>query len=193
MQLVSFSVTKYRSITNANRLPIGKSTILIGPNNEGKSNILRALVTSLDLLSRRIGRDTPPGRGRFRISEGYTAGYRWETDFPVSLQAKEPDGESIFNIDLRLTPEEIVDFTEEVGSKLNGDLPIQLSLGKREPGFKVIKKGPGATALSNKSEKIAQFISKRISLSYIRRRPRTAHSRSRSLPAGTPLKGNSLW
>ena len=41
MRLVSFSVTNYRSITKAYKLPIRQATILIGPNNEGKSNILR--------------------------------------------------------------------------------------------------------------------------------------------------------
>jgi putative ATP-dependent endonuclease of the OLD family len=43
MKLISFSVTSYRSITAAYRLPIGQLTILIGSNNEGKLNILRAL------------------------------------------------------------------------------------------------------------------------------------------------------
>ena len=47
MQLVSFSVTNYRSITAAYKLSVRQSTVLIGPNNEGKSNVLRALVTAL--------------------------------------------------------------------------------------------------------------------------------------------------
>ena len=38
MQLVAFSVTNYRSITRAYKLPLRRSTALIGPNNEGKSN-----------------------------------------------------------------------------------------------------------------------------------------------------------
>ncbi len=51
MKLVSFSVNNYRSITKAYRLPIRQSTVLLGPNNEGKSNILKALVTGLEVLS----------------------------------------------------------------------------------------------------------------------------------------------
>lgn len=50
MQLVAFSVTNYRSITKASKLPFRQKTVLIGPNNEGKSNILRALVTALEFL-----------------------------------------------------------------------------------------------------------------------------------------------
>jgi putative ATP-dependent endonuclease of the OLD family len=91
MKLVSFSVTNYRSITKAYRLPIRQSVILIGPNNEGKSNILRALVTSLEVLS---------NLGRVRIMRGRLRGplltgtiYDWATDYPISLQETKPDGE----------------------------------------------------------------------------------------------------
>ncbi len=48
-----------------------------------------------------------------------------------------------------------------------GRLPIQLSLGKGDPSFKVVKKGPGGPALSKKDDSIAQFVSKRINITYI--------------------------
>lgn len=165
MELVAFSVTNYRSITKAYKLPIRSSTILIGPNNEGKSNILRALVTTLEMLSRIGGFRIQ--RGRFRSSERYSAFYDWQRDYPVSLQPKSPDGESVFNLELKLSEAEIGQFELEVKSKLNGTLPIELTLGQKQPGFKVLKKGPGGTALSKKAEQIAKFISKRINLSYI--------------------------
>ena len=165
MDLVSFSVTNYRSITKAYKLPIRRSTVLIGPNNEGKSNILRALVITLEMLSRIGGFRIQ--RGRFRSSERYTDFYEWQRDFPVSLQSKSPNGESVFNLELQLSEDEVAEFETEVQSKLNGTLPIELTLGQKQPGFKVLKKGPGGPALSKKAEKIAQFISKRFYLSYI--------------------------
>jgi len=165
MEFVSFSVTNYRSITRAYKLPIRRSTILIGPNNEGKSNILRALVTALEMLSRIGGIRIQ--RGRLRSSERFTEFYDWETDFPVSLQDSSPGGESIFNLELQLSPAEISEFERDVRSKLNGTLPIELALGQDQAGFKVLKKGPGGAALSKKSEQIAKFISTRINLSYI--------------------------
>jgi hypothetical protein len=106
-------------------------------------------------------------RGRVRSSERYTEFYEWQRDFPVSLQAKKPDGESVFSLELQLSEQEVLEFETEVQSKLNGTLPIELSLGQKQAGFKVVKKGPGGPALSKKSEPIAQFISKRINLSYI--------------------------
>ncbi len=165
MELVSFSVTNYRSITKASKLPIRRSTVLIGPNNEGKSNILRALVTTLEMLNRIGG--VRIQRGRLRSSERLSAFYEWQRDFPVSLQTKSPDGESIFNLELQLSSADIGEFETEVQSKLNGTLPIELTLGRKQPGFKVLKKGPGGPALSKKAEQIASFISKRINLSYI--------------------------
>ena len=166
MQLVSFSVTNYRSITTAYKLPIKQSTILIGPNNEGKSNILRALVTALEVLGTFSGKRISGGRLRAYYFEGRET-YHWLNDYPISLQDPEPDGESIFELEFRLTAQEIDDFYAEVGSTLNGNLPIELSLGRKEPGFRVIKRGPGAAALSRKAEAIANFVAKRININYI--------------------------
>ena len=165
MQLVAFSITNYRSITAAYKLPIRQSTILIGPNNEGKSNILKGLVTALGILGA-LGRYRIQ-RGRLRSIHRDEGGYEWSKDFPVSLQGKHPDGESFFYLEFRLSADEVVDFEKEVKSNLNGTLPIQLSFGKGDPGFKVMKKGPGGPALSKKVDLIAHFIAKRVNLTYI--------------------------
>ena len=50
MQLVNFSVTNYRSITTAHKASISNTTILIGRNNEGKSNLLKALDVGMTAL-----------------------------------------------------------------------------------------------------------------------------------------------
>ncbi len=165
MELVSFSVKNYRSITTAYKLPVKQATILIGPNNEGKSNILRALVTSLEVLQSLGGRKISGGRLRAYYDNRET--YFWPHDFPISLQEKDSDGESVFNLEFRLSETEVSEFYNEVKSNLNGTLPIQLSLGRKEPGFRVTKKGPGGPALSKKAEKIAYFIAKRININYI--------------------------
>src|SRR5689334_20571469 len=176
MQLVSFSVTNYRSITTAYKLPIGQSTVLIGPNNEGKSNILRALVTALGVLSN-LSRIRIM-QGRFRYAFSYEGAYNWKKDYPVTLQDKNPNGESIFNIEFELTDNEIDEFVNEVKSTLNGTLPIQLTLGQKDPGFHVLKRGPGAAALTKKAEAIARFVAKRIDINHIQA-VRTASSAHR--------------
>lgn len=52
MRLDSFSVENYRSITQARRISLTENTVLVGPNNEGKSNILRALSAAMYALVR---------------------------------------------------------------------------------------------------------------------------------------------
>jgi len=139
-------------------------TILIGPNNEGKSNILRAMVIVLNIVASLSLASVHRGRLRGRV---FRNSFEWENDFPVSLQTKQPEGESVFNLNFELTDAEITEFRDEVGSKIDGDLPITITIGKKEPGFKVLKRGPGGAALSKKSAAIAQFIGKRFEFLYI--------------------------
>lgn len=117
MKLVSFSVTNYRSITTAYKLPIRQSTVLIGPNNEGKSNILRALVTALGVLSSLA--KIKIMRGRLLHSAFRRDIYDWSKDFPITLQEKNPNGESIFDLEFELAEDEISQFIAEIKSSLN--------------------------------------------------------------------------
>jgi hypothetical protein len=52
MRLESFTVKNFRSITNAYRLPLRDFAVRVGPNTSGKSNILKAIVMALGILSR---------------------------------------------------------------------------------------------------------------------------------------------
>lgn len=167
MKLASFSVTNYRSIRSAKKLPIGNSTILIGPNNEGKSNILRALTTALSVVSSFGQRGSRLQRSRIRGLGLREDVYDWERDFPMDLQESKPDGESKFVLEFELSAEEVEDFKREVRSSLNGRLPIEVTLGKKDPGFKVVKKGPGGPALSKKADAIGQFVARRIAVEHI--------------------------
>jgi len=166
MKLVSFAVRDYRSITKTSRLTVREGiTTLIGPNNEGKSNVLRAMVTALEIASRfdeytyRSGRLLNPRLGD-RL-------YRWDTDYPMALQLSKPDGLSEFDIEFQLSTKEIEEFKVEVGSSLNGTLPIRLGIGAQKTTFNIPKKGPGAAKLTAKAAKIGRFIAKRVDFQYI--------------------------
>ncbi|HUW82150.1 MAG TPA: AAA family ATPase [Phycisphaerae bacterium] len=168
MRLKSFSVQKYRSITAAKKIPLGKTTILVGPNNEGKSNILRALVTAMNILVReRHTRIGYRGSRAIRMYMGPPGGYHWETDFPVALQDRTPNGQTSMTLEFELTPDEINDFRETIRSRLTGTLPIRITIGPAEAKVEVAKQGPGAAALSKKSEQIAQFVTDRIDFQHI--------------------------
>lgn len=141
-----------------------ESTVLIGPNNEGKSNVLRALVLATTIV---LGKRTPQAHVVFsRV--GREPDYDWERDFPLHLQAEEANGESSFVLEYELTEKEVSDFKLVVGSNLNGTLPLKLTIGRsRVPKVTVHKPGRGKKVLCSKAEKVARFIAERIELEYI--------------------------
>lgn len=168
MKLIEFSVTNFRSITKAYKVPFNDISIIIGKNNEGKSNLLKALnivMTSLRDFSEIDGR-----RKQFisLIRSNESDFYVWQRDFPISLQEKKGNKESIFRLEFELNEDEIVEFKKEIKSNLNGTLPIEIKIGvNREPNVSVIKKGRGSKTLNSKSKKIAEYIAKRIHFNYI--------------------------
>lgn len=121
MKLVNFSVTNYRSITKAHKISLQNLTVLVGKNNEGKSNILTALNVAMDAMiyhaenKRRI-----PSR---RI-------YMWQRDFPLQFQGRKNGLESIFRLNFRLEDGEATEFTRETGIRSNEDVPIEIKIGK---------------------------------------------------------------
>src|SRR5687767_771702 len=118
MKLVAFSVENYRSISSTPRLSLSNLTVLVGPNNEGKSNLLGALVCALSLAQEfvpRLGSRSP---------------YQFLRDCPVSLQQKEPPPKTKFLLEFDLDTADKAAFLAEVGSKLSGTLRIQLSVGQ---------------------------------------------------------------
>lgn len=166
MQLIYFSVTNFRSITAAHKISLHETTVLIGRNNEGKSNILKGLDTAMTILQThaikaRIGR-VPFARSR-------DESYCWSRDFPISLQGRKSGLQTIFKLEFTLSDEDIDLFRESVNSKINGSLCLEIKIGKDdEPNIRVVeKRGKGGKTLNSKSSKIADFIARNIVFNYI--------------------------
>lgn len=172
MTLVGITVKDFRSITSTRKLQLGQSTILIGRNNEGKSNILRALVLGLSTLLRGhpwIGRGyNETYRSLTRAADIRDAStYQWENDYPIDLQKSAPNGSSEITLDFKLDAQDLTAFQKTVGSSLNGLLPIRIACGPRGARITVAKQGRGASTLTSKAAVIAEFIRKRIDFQYI--------------------------
>jgi putative ATP-dependent endonuclease of the OLD family len=165
MRLISITVEKYRSIVKAHKIRIGDSTGLVGPNSEGKSNILRALVTAMRILTRPPMMMTVHGG---RITKGVSrSAFNWDVDFPLHLQEKQTNGQSIIILEFELADDELSDFQSAVGSRLSGTLPLKIALGRNDFTVQVYKQGPGSKTLSEKSDRIADFVSKRLDFQHI--------------------------
>jgi hypothetical protein len=161
MKLITFSVKNYRSITTAHKISMKNYTVLVGKNNEGKSNILKALKLSMEVLIRHSHRNIGSGLKIY-------CDYNWDRDFPMQYQNRKSGLQSIFRLQFELNEAELIQFSTEIGSKLNGNIDIEIKIGKgNNVEITVPKKGKGALVLTNKSNKIAQFISRRIAFNYI--------------------------
>jgi putative ATP-dependent endonuclease of OLD family len=164
MRLTHFAIEHYRSISRATFDDLANVTTLIGPNNEGKSNVLEGLKICLESL--RGGRIVS-GREAIRIRVDPDA-YDWESDFPVKKQKTDPEGSTKFDLNFQLTEEEMLRFSKDVKSQLNGILPIQLNFNSGPYAeFRVTKPGKGAKALSNKAERICRFIAENLDFAYV--------------------------
>ncbi len=168
MELVNFSVTNYRSITTAYKVSVSNTTVLIGRNNEGKSNLLKALDVGMKSLQRHA---IEARRGR-AVSRNMTRrdsqSYDWERDFPINLQLRTSGTQTIIRLEFLLTEDEINEFKDTIKSSLNGILPIIVKIGKNSiPTIEVSKKGKGSKTLNSKSGQIAEFIAKKIVFNYI--------------------------
>lgn len=158
MKLVSFSITNFRSITKAHKIALGQYTVLLGKNNEGKSNISNALNIAMNILV------THSSKRRFYMGRVY----EWSRDFPVHLQTRKSNVQSRFRMEFLLNEKELDEFRHTVGSKLNGSIVIEITIGKdNRPDIKVPKQGKNASVLTQKSDLVAKFISEKISVSYI--------------------------
>ncbi|MBQ6182454.1 MAG: AAA family ATPase [Clostridia bacterium] len=164
MKLISFSVTNYRSITTAHKINLQSLTVLVGKNNEGKSNLLTALNASMTLLM--FHSRIPGNQGAFRPFCTRDI-YEWERDFPVQLKNRKSGLESIFRMEFRLESDELLEFHNLTGIRGNEDIPIVVKIGKaNSPKIEVPKRG--SSSYNKKSAQIASFISQRISFNYIK-------------------------
>lgn len=164
MKLVNFSVTNYRSITTAHKINLQSLTVLVGKNNEGKSNLLTALNVAMTTL---MYHGRVKGAMSSRRLYGYDP-YNWERDFPIQLRGRtnKKGLESIFKLQFRLKNDELIEFQSETGIRGNEDIPITIKIG-RENIVKIEVPKKGTSSYNKKSAQVANFISKQISFNYI--------------------------
>lgn len=179
MRITEATVRNYRSIGRQTHFSISDLTTLIGPNNEGKSNLLRALALGLGVIDAwgripanimKNGELVGPQTGliynifsRRRTRDQHRdIYYDWTTDYPLSKQTAKSPQPTIIRITFSLSQNEISEFRDRTGLSNNGSLPVELSFSRTRTSLQVVKPGRGAAAYSNKTSEIAKFISERI-------------------------------
>lgn len=165
MRLSSFSVINYRSITNARKIQTNNMTVLVGKNNEGKSNILRALTLAMDIMKIYSSYSS-----RIKLSintiKAHT-GYAWEKDYPLSLQERYPNGSSSIELDFELNNKDISNIRTLTGIRLSGHIPVRISINHSSFKIDIPKKGtPAFSDIENKL-KIIDYVCFNIDFNFI--------------------------
>lgn len=168
MKIKSFSIKNYRSIVKTKKLLFNNYSVLVGPNNEGKSNILRGLYTALTLSSTGDYRAIRSGSGVRRNYRYSGERYSWDIDIPFDLKEDEA-AKTEFTLEFELSSNEKVEFKKQFAINLSTTLSLKLQLGisPSKSTYDISMKGRAKQKIQDKKPQIALFIKERLDFQYI--------------------------
>ena len=164
MKLSDFSVVNYRSITTARKIKTNNMTVLVGKNNEGKSNILRALTLAMDIM-KIYSKD--PRSLQIAVRPYLKNHYSWEKDYPISLQEKNPNGWSSIDLNFELDEQDILAIRSMTGILLSGCIPVRVSTNGAAAKIDIPKRGTAAFADADNKKKIIEYVCFKIDFNFI--------------------------
>lgn len=164
MKLSDFSVVNYRSITTARKIKTNNMTVLVGKNNEGKSNILRALTLAMDIM-KIYSKD--PRSLQIAVRPYLKNHYSWEKDYPISLQEKNPNGWSSIDLNFELDEQDILAIRSMTGIRLSGCIPVRVSTNGAAAKIDIPKRGTVAFADADNKKKIIEYVCFKIDFNFI--------------------------
>lgn len=160
MKLRSFTIENYRSIKNARKIDISDLTTIIGRNNEGKSNILRALNVAMTIIGKR--RSLASARLRPNKDDFF---YNRKRDFPIDLQDETESGETAFELEFySFSPSEKKGLEKIIGKAYSKDsISIRIEIGIQEKPCITCE----CKEISKFTNEITDFVSSHITFNYI--------------------------
>lgn len=174
MKLEKFTVSRYRSIDRAQNIVLGNdTTVLVGKNNEGKSNLLRALNLAIGQM-KEIARAgirpvdgvwNPTGTIKYNTNNYRNTGYDFKVDFP---KTKNENSVRTTNIKLHfsLSDNDIIDFKNQLKLGINNELTLEFIYSQQNT-LKVHVYKRGGRNWQDKILGIIKFVSSRIGFNYI--------------------------
>ena len=163
MKIVSFTVKNYRSIVEAHKIILDNYNVMLGKNNEGKSNILRALSVCLSCIN-----DYRHFKYMaYRDYKIYNKTYDWENDFPINLRNRKNGRKSIFELELYLDEKELSNFNNNLRTRISvHNISMRIEIGENNtPSVSFPLRG--TNSLTKKKEKVLEFLSDKITYNYI--------------------------
>ena len=164
MRLADFSVNNFRSITTARKIKTNNMTVLVGKNNEGKSNILRALTLAMDIM-KIYSRD--PRALQIAVRHYLKYHYSWEKDYPMSLQERNPNGFSSIDLNFELNEQDISAIRSMTGIRISGCIPVRVSTNGITAKVDIPKRGTAAFSNTENKKKIIEYVCFKIDFNFI--------------------------
>ena len=164
MKLKNFTVKSYRSIKEAKLTNLQNYCVITGPNNAGKSNLLRAMYVALSIAMNGTFRSIRRNKSSYNLGVG--SEYQWEQDIPVSLKNDETSATE-FELSFSLSDEEKKDFKAFFGVRLSTDLRMKFTLSKSCSECHIILKGRAKKPLEEKWKDISEFVQRKLAFEYI--------------------------
>jgi hypothetical protein len=171
MKLHKISIKNYRSIRTKATLELTEFTSLIGPNNEGKTNILRALTVAFAVIhnwkQNKENSNSLEGTIARQFLEdlkidsaiGLVSDYLYARDYPKNSTRK---ASTEIELRFKLTPEELTEFIKLTNLQNNEEIPLIIRISKQKLSLQVKKQGPGNQTYNKKIHDVAEFIDERI-------------------------------
>ncbi|MDX9691122.1 MAG: AAA family ATPase [Acholeplasmataceae bacterium] len=159
MKLINLTITNFRSITKTEDIALKDYTVLVGKNNEGKTNLLTALQISFELLK------YYQKFNKLKYRKPITSIYDYDRDFPISLQGSKQ--KTTFKLEFSLTNDEVKKFKTNTGVKNNGFIQIEIIV---DSSLEIIfhgKRGRGGASYNEHKDEITNFISDNFMFVYI--------------------------
>lgn len=156
MKLKEFSVENYRSITSASKIKLQDFTVLVGKNNEGKSNLINALNIAMESLKNY--------QQTYRYA--FDKMYDWKKDFPLQLQNQSDARQSIFSLLFGFEKEETNEFYRKTSISGISELNVQINIDKENFPFISIPEREWVP-FSEKMESVVNFICNKMKFNYI--------------------------
>lgn len=163
MKLCSFSIDRYRSISKTSELFIGNYTVLVGQNNEGKTNVFSALNLFFRYMySYSVGKTV---NDNVLVQSRYK--YDFATDYPVELINKKDSyiesHPTIIRLSFAFSDKEKEDFKKMLKLTYNAPIMVELSLSKTKAHFHVLKRRINDA----KKRELIKFVYSRIKATFV--------------------------
>lgn len=175
MKIISVDVSNFRSIVKHTQFSLGDMTTLVGPNNEGKTNLIKALIVGMDEIEALAnGREDslyeyiPPIPFYQYNMFDFQRGYRWDFDYPLAKQSAKRPGHTTIRLTFKLEGAEIDEYESLVGAHTSdGILPIEMEFTKTKKNIGIKKRGRTKKIVQTKSKEIANFVTENFGVIYI--------------------------